>query len=159
RISIALDQAPPLPRRAELVPASERDRLTLGGLVRAWEPHPKRRASTWIALYVDAAPMGGHDVPYHRQPQARTGSDVWPAPAERQEHGRQLLSRDADAPIGDREHHVTPLHRHVDADRPASRRELDRVAEQVAHHLLEAQRVPLDLDPLVGQVGGDLVLG
>ncbi len=142
-----------------------RHRAILGGqLVRDGQPHRERRpAAEPLAVHADRAVVGIDDLLDDRQPQAQAAAVAVArgvALREPVEHVGQEIRRDALPRVADTNAQAGVVLRQRDHDATARRRELDRVAQQVPDHLLQARGVranlaelasgiELELDPLL----------
>ena len=120
------------------------------------------------ALRLDAAAVGGDQLPHHRQADARAAGAHDAATEEPVEHSRQLLRWDAWTGVSHAQHRLALLANEVDVDRAAGWGELQRVGQQVGGDLPEPGRVADDdqvgqarLDPDLpgGEQAGKLVHG
>ena len=109
------------------------------------------------------APVGLGDGRHDRQPQAAASAGPRPrriGAEEALEHPLGVVRREARAAVGHLHHGLLALGAHANSHGGAPRRVGPRVAQQVAHHLAQADVVPLhhDRSPLVevdGPVGLD----
>src|SRR5581483_10942410 len=87
-------------------------RVTYYRSVRRREGDPERRALARQALAGDLAAVGGDDFLDDRQPQPGAGLVAVPGDTEEAvEDVRQVLRRDADPGVRDRQHHAPVLRR------------------------------------------------
>ena len=112
------------------------------------------------ALDLDRAAVHVHDRADDREPEPAPAAArlVRPrAAVEALEDVRQLGRLDADARVGHLDPRPVRRRRHVDRDRAAARRELDRVGDEVGDDLADALRVVADPDRRDGemQLDGD----
>src|SRR5215208_4394164 len=95
------------------------------------EEEGERRACARRALRPYLAAVGLGDLAGYGQPQARAALRAGGiSPVEALEDKGQLILRDADACIRDRQRHVAVVCLHPDRDLPAVRRVLDSVVQQ-----------------------------
>src|SRR5829696_7809146 len=100
------------------------------------EEEGERRACARRALHPYLAAVGLGDLAGYGQPQARAVLGAGGiSPVEAFEDEGQLILRDADARIRDRQRHAAIFLLHPDRDVPAVRRVLDRVVQENGSHL------------------------
>src|SRR5215203_1265594 len=100
------------------------------------EEEGERRACARRALRPYLAAVGLGDLAGYGQPQARAALRAGGiSPVEALEDKGQLILRDADACIRDRQRHAAVVCLHPDRDLPAVRRVLDSVVQQNGSHL------------------------
>src|SRR5215211_9394609 len=100
------------------------------------EEEGERRACVRRALRTYLAAVGLGDLAGYGQPQARAAFEAGGiSPVEAFEDEGQLILRDADACIRDRQRHAAIFLLHPDRDTPAVRRVLDRVVQENGSHL------------------------
>ena len=131
----------PLASASRTVPCASGSRVPPEGAGRhllVGQEHPERRAANRVAFRPDAPRMLLHDGPADGQAQpaaallARIGRIHLLEPAE---NGLQLVGRDAAALVDHRERDARRAGPHHHRNRRIRRRELDRVRQQVGHHL------------------------
>ena len=115
-------------------------------------------AGSWTMKVLPAGELSASIVPPCSSTSRRTSVRPMPSPPARRSScarpARTGRRRAAAAPAGCRRRcraprstRCAPSRRHLDLDRAAGRRVLQRVGEQVVHHLLDARRVGIDPDP------------